>query len=77
MARKVWLLSLAIALVVSLGVGALKGFGKDTGLGKDGREIEELSEKIEESLKNQQDIIARLEDIRNELDIIRIRASRR
>ena len=76
MARKAWLLSLLIAMVISLGVFTLKGFGKDENLEKK-RDLIFISEKIDKILKNQQDIIARLEDIRKELDIIRIRASRR
>jgi len=39
--------------------------------------MRKVSEVIRGNLKNQQDIIERLEDIRKELNIIKIRASRR
>ncbi|MFC1623744.1 hypothetical protein ACFL28_00285 [Candidatus Omnitrophota bacterium] len=76
MARKIWRLSLLIVMVISLGVFALKGFGKEKKL-EEKNDSSAISEKIDEILKNQQDIIAQLEDIKKELDIIRIRASRR
>lgn len=74
MARKAWWLSLFLAIIMSLGVLSIKGFGREQRSGKiDGV----ISEKIDEVLKNQQDIIERLEDIRTQQDIIRIRASQR
>ena len=76
MARGPWFLALLIVSVVSLGVFSLKGFGKEEDLGR-GQDTKIVSEKVDEVLKNQQDIIARLEDIREQQDIIRIRASRR
>jgi len=75
MAKRAWLLSLLLIFVISLGVFTLKSFGKEQY--KDQTDVSVLSEKIEEVLKNQQDIIVRLEDIRQQQDIIRIRASRR
>ncbi len=76
MARKAWLLSLLLIFLISLGVFTLKGFGKEQRTkAKDDTAV--ISEKIEEVLKNQQDIIARLKDIRAQQDIIRVRASRR
>lgn len=75
MAKKGYLLSLLAVIIVSLGIFALKGYGKeDRTESKDSRII---SEKIEEILKNQKDIVERLKDIRAELDIIKIRASQR
>lgn len=75
MMRKATWLSLFIAIIVSLGFFSLKGFGREQKLEKNNN-LAVISEKIEEILKNQQDIIARLEDIRSQQDIIRIRASR-
>ncbi len=76
MARRAWLLSLFLAIIISLGVFTFKGFGKEQKSSSNAKDIKELSEKIDEVLKNQQDIIARLEDVRAQQDIIRIRASR-
>lgn len=76
MAKKVGLLSLLLVVLTSLGIFTLKGFGKDQRLDNKG-DINVISEKIDEILKNQQDIIARLQDIREQQDIIRIRASHR
>ena len=75
MARKVWLLSLVTLIALSLGLVTIKGFCKDKKSLKNG-DTREVSEKIDEVLKKQQDIIARLEDIRAQQDIIRVRASR-
>jgi len=57
-------------------VFTLKGFGREQKSSSNAKDIKELSEKIDEVLKNQQDIIARLEDVRAQQDIIRVRASR-
>ncbi|MDP8229832.1 MAG: hypothetical protein P9L93_01875 [Candidatus Gorgyraea atricola] len=76
MARRAWLLSLFLAIIISLGVFTLKGFGREQKSSSDAKDIKELSEKIDEVLKNQQDMIARLEDVRAQQDIIRVRASR-
>jgi len=76
MAKKIGLLSLVVVIVVSLGVFTLKGLAKEQRREKE-YDLETTSEKIDELLKNQQDIIARLEDIRDQQDIIRIRASRK
>ena len=76
MARRAWLLSLLLAIIISLGVFSLKGFGKEQKSSSDVKDLKELSGKIDEVLKNQQDIIARLEDVRAQQDIIRVRASR-
>lgn len=75
MARKMWFLSLLLIFVISLGVFTLKSFGKEQY--RDQTDVSMISEKIEKVLRNQQDIIVRLEDIRQQQDIIRIRASRR
>lgn len=74
MARKT-ALAFFIAAAISLGIFALNGFGKSQKFAKED-DSRIASEKIEEVLKNQQDIIARLEDIREQQDIIRVRASR-
>jgi len=76
MMRKVWLLSLLAAILVTLSIFTLNIFGKEEKIDSKS-DIKILSEKIEKVLKNQEDIIARLTDIRQELDIIRVRASRR
>ena len=76
MARKVGLLSLVVVIVISLGVFTLKSLAKEQRFAKEA-DLPAISEKIDELLKNQQDIIARLEDIRSQQDIIRIRASRK
>ena len=76
MARKAWLLSLVSVVILSLGVMAIDGFSKDKKQYSEEKDIDVISEKIDEVLKNQQDIIARLEDIRAQQDIIRVRASR-
>jgi len=74
--RKVWLLSLLAAILVSLSCFAFNTFGKEDN--QDSKSvITQLSEKIDKVLKNQDDIIAKLADIRQELDVIRIRASHR
>jgi len=72
--RAFWLLF--IVMVVSLGFFSLKGFGKEQKV-RNNSDLRIVSEKIEEILKNQQDIITHLKDIREQQDIIRIRASRR
>ena len=74
MARRAWLLSLLVISILSLGFFTLKGFGKDQNKGEGN--LSDISEKIEEVLRNQKDIIVRLEDIRHQQDIIRVRASR-
>ncbi len=74
MAKKI-ALTLFIVAAISLGIFTLKGFGKSQKLEKEG-DSRVVSEKMEEVLKNQQDIIARLKDIREQQDIIRVRASR-
>lgn len=71
--RKVWILSLLGAILVSLSVFTLNIFGKEDSQDN----VVKLSEKIDRVLKNQEDIIARLADIRQELDVIRVRASAR
>jgi len=76
MARKAFRLSLFLAMIISLGFFTLKGFGKEQGFEKR-HDLTAISGKIEKILKNQQDIITRLGDIRKQLDIIRVRASRR
>nr|MBU1327655.1 hypothetical protein [Candidatus Omnitrophota bacterium] len=76
MMRKVWILSLLGAILVSLSIFTFNIFGKENNQDpKDG--VTKLSERIDRVLKNQEDIIARLTDIRQELDIIKVRASRR
>lgn len=74
--RKVWILSLLAAIIVSLSVFAFNTFGKEDS--QDSKnEVKQLSEKIDTVLKNQADIIAQLADIKQELDVIRVRASAR
>ncbi|MFH1478907.1 MAG: hypothetical protein ABIG92_03930 [Candidatus Omnitrophota bacterium] len=66
---------LILAALISLGIFSVKGFGKEEKpKAQDSNLV--ISEKINEILKNQQDIVKRLEDIREQLDIIRVRASR-
>lgn len=77
MKRKVWLLSLVVAIMISLGVFTLKGFGKEETKDEKQLDLKILSEKIDKILKNQEDIIERLKDIRQEEDVIRVRASQR
>ena len=72
MMRKTWFLSLVAAVILSLGILTFNLFGSESNDG-----VKQLSEKIEKVLKNQDDIIAKLADIRQELDVIRVRASRR
>lgn len=74
--RKVWILSLLAAIIVSLAVFTFKSFGKENDSSSKS-DVTGLSEKIDRVLDNQADIIARLTDIRQELDVIRVRASRR
>jgi hypothetical protein len=74
--RKIWILSLFAAIIVSLSVFAFNTFGKEDGQDPK-NEIKQLSEKINTVLRNQEGIIAQLTDIRQELDIIRVRASAR
>ena len=74
--RKIWILSLLVAIVVSLSVFTINIFGKEDIQGQKS-DVTKLAEKIDRVLKNQEDIVARLTDIRQELDIIRVRASAR
>jgi len=74
--RKAWILSLLGAIIVSLGIFTFNTFGKDYNPDQNS-DVTRLAEKIDRVLKNQEDIIARLTDIRQELDVIRVRASRR
>jgi glucosamine 6-phosphate synthetase-like amidotransferase/phosphosugar isomerase protein len=76
MARKAWLLSLIALVIISLGLFTLKSFSKEQKSEKKD-DLTTISEKIDEVLKNQQDIIERLKDIRAQEDIIRVRASRK
>jgi peptidoglycan hydrolase CwlO-like protein len=71
--RKVWILSLLAAIIVSLSVFAFNLFGSESTKS----DVTMLSEKIDTVLKNQEGIIAQLADIRQQLDIIRVRASAR
>jgi len=75
MAGKAWLLSLITLIALSLGFVGMKGFCKEKSMTKSD-DTAVISEKIDEVLSNQQDIIKRLEDIRAQQDIIRVRASR-
>jgi len=74
--RKIWILSLLGAILVSLSVFTLNIFGREDGQDSNNN-VTKLSEKIDRVLKNQEDIITRLADIRQELDVIRVRASAR
>ncbi|MBC8473613.1 MAG: hypothetical protein H8D54_02255 [Candidatus Omnitrophica bacterium] len=76
MVRKTLRVSLLTVMLISLGFFTLKGFSRETSASKD-KDMAQVSEKVDEVLKNQQDIIARLEDIRAQQDVIRVRASRR
>ncbi len=76
MTKASWFLMLLIVLVISLGFFTLKGFGREEKSIR-GYDTRIISGKLDEVLKNQQDIIVRLKDIRSQQDIIRIRASRR
>ena len=71
--RKIWILSLLAAIIVSLSVFTFNLFGSESTK----NDVAMLSEKIDRILKNQEDIIARLTGISQELDVIRVRASRR
>ncbi len=74
--RKIWILSLLAAILVSLGIFTFNSFGKEDNASQKS-DVTKFSEKIDKILKNQEDIIARLADIRQELDVIRVRASAR
>jgi len=74
--RKIWILSLLAAILVSLGIFTFNSFGKEDSTGQKS-DVMKFSEKIDRILKNQEDIIVRLTNIKQELDVIRIRASRR
>lgn len=76
MMRKVWILSLLGAILVSLSIFTFNIFGKENNQDPK-NDVTKLSERIDRVLKNQEDIIARLTDIRQELDIIKVRASAR
>jgi len=76
MTRKVWILSLLAAILVSLSVFTINIFGKEDSQGQKS-DVTKLAEKIDRVLKNQEDMIAQLADIRQQLDIIRVRASAR
>ena len=74
--KKIWILSLLAAIIVSLSVFTINIFGKEDIQGQKS-DVTKLAEKIDRVLKNQEDIVARLTDIRQELDVIRVRASAR
>jgi len=74
--KKIWILSLLAAIVVSLSVFTINIFGKEDIQGQK-CDVTKLAEKIDRVLKNQEDIVAKLTDIRQELDVIRVRASAR
>jgi|GEM_PF-1609146 len=74
--RKIWILSLLAVILVSLGVFTVNIFGKED-IQVQKSDVTKLAEKIDKVLKNQEDMVARLADIRQELDIIRVRASAR
>jgi len=74
--RKIWILSLLGAILVSLGIFTFNSFGKEDSSGSKS-DVAKFSEKIDRILKNQEDIIARLADISQELKVIKIRASAR
>jgi len=74
--RKIWILSLLAAILVSLGIFTFNSFGKEDSSGSKS-DVAKFSEKIDRILKNQEDIIARLTDISQELKVIKIRASAR
>jgi glucosamine 6-phosphate synthetase-like amidotransferase/phosphosugar isomerase protein len=76
MIKRTWILSLLTIALISLSLFALKGFSKEQRTDSKG-DMNIISEKIDEILKNQKDIITRLQDIRDQQDIIRIRASRK
>lgn len=76
MTKKVWILSLLTVTLISLSVFTLKSFSKEQRSDNNGN-IGVVSEKIDEILRNQKDIITRLQDIRDQQDIIRVRASRK
>lgn len=73
MMRKTWFLSLIAAIILSLSIFTFNLFGGESTK----NDVAMLSEKIDRVLKNQENIITKLADIRQELDVIRIRASRR
>ncbi|MFH1782944.1 MAG: hypothetical protein ABH848_04950 [Candidatus Omnitrophota bacterium] len=74
MIKRSWIISFLIVALISLGMFSLRSFGKD----EQGKKEENIavSEKIDEILRNQRDIVNRLNDLRQQLDIIRIRASK-
>ena len=76
MMRKIWILSLVAAILVSLSVFTINIFGREDNQGQKS-DVTKLAEKIDRVLKNQEDMIAQLTDIRQELDVIRVRASAR
>lgn len=75
MKGKIGFLSLVAAIFVALGVFVLAGFGNGEEPTKNSADLKTLSQKIDKVLKNQEDIIERLKNIRAQQDIIRIRAS--
>ncbi|MDP6685966.1 MAG: hypothetical protein QGI05_03340 [Candidatus Omnitrophota bacterium] len=79
MAKRAGFSVLFLVVVISLGILSAKGFGKDdySDISKEERKLSVISEKIDEILKNQQDIITRLQDVQEQQDIIRVRASRK
>ena len=75
MIKRTWVISFLIVILIFLAMFGAKSFGRN---GQDSRkENITSSEKIDEILKDQKDIITRLDDIKKQLDIIKIRASKR
>jgi preprotein translocase subunit SecF len=76
MKRKTYFMVFFSMILISLGFFAFNGFGRDQQF-ENKANINMISEKVNEVLKNQKDIIERLKDIRSQQDIIRVRASQR
>ncbi len=70
MKNKLLIVFLIVAIISATFI--VYSFGKEPFEGERG-----IIAKLEQVLKNQEDIILRLEDIRKQLDIIRVRASRK
>ncbi len=66
---------IATVLIFALGIQA--GFSKDNEKGKAESDTSEIAQRLDEVLANQAEILKQFDEIKQELAIIKVRASRR
>ena len=76
MRKTTWALIFVLSAILFLGVLTLNASSKEQYAEKR-TDIGNVSHRLDELLKNQSEILTRLEDIKKELEVVKIRASRR